>query len=209
MKTYERYIYLVIGLIVFATILFNIPKSNNYKMCSNVILASIPSYKIDFKEPQKIVKEVETKTVVTDTTIASVEPIVNEVKNEVKNIVNYNPINTLSIPVIETTYGTASAYSPYCYGCSGFTASGYDVKNNTYYQDNTYGTIRIVAADSKYPFGTIVRINDGIIAIVLDRGGGIGINKKFQYDILTSSDAEAYQIGVMYNAKFEILRLGY
>ena len=205
MKTYERYIYPILGLIIFAMILFNIPKSNNYKMCSNVILASIPSYKINYKEPQKIEQVEEVKKVTTEVEIAKVEPIVQEIKN----IVNYNPINTLSIPVIETTYGTASAYSPYCYGCSGFTASGYDVKNNTYYQDNTYGTIRIVAADSEYPFGTIVRINDGIIAIVLDRGGGIGINKKFQYDILTSSDAEAYQIGVMYNAKFEILRLGY
>ena len=205
MKTYERYIYPILGLIIFAMILFNIPKSNNYKMCSNVILASIPSYKINYKEPQKIEQVEEVKKVTTEVEIAKVEPIVQEIKN----IVNYNPINTLSIPVIETTYGTASAYSPYCYGCSGFTASGYDVKNNTYYQDNTYGTIRIVAADSKYPFGTIVRINDGIIAIVLDRGGGIGINKKFQYDILTSSDTEAYQIGVMYNAKFEILRLGY
>ncbi|MDD3241865.1 MAG: 3D domain-containing protein [Bacilli bacterium] len=205
MKTYERYIYPLLGLIIFTMILFNIPKSN-IKMCSNIALASIPSYKFEHKKLEKIekteIKEIET---IEEPVVIKIDSIVKEVKNTL----NYNPIDTLNIPVIETTYGTASAYSPYCYGCSGYTASGYDVKNNTYYQDNTFGTIKIVAADSKYPFGTIVRINSSIIAIVLDRGGGIGINKKFQYDILTSSDTEAYQIGVMYNAKFEILRLGY
>ena len=48
-----------------------------------------------------------------------------------------------------------------------------------------------------------------MLAIVLDRGGSIGIGKKFLFDLLYESEKEAYKYGVSYNTKFEILRNGF
>lgn len=103
-----------------------------------------------------------------------------------------------------------SGYGPDCAGCSGYVAYGkYVGKGNIYYNDKEYGKVRIVAGDKKYKFGTIVRINDSMLAIVLDRGGSIGIGKKFLFDLLYESEKEAYKYGVSYNTKFEILRNGF
>lgn len=117
---------------------------------------------------------------------------------------------------IETIIGSMSGYGHDCYGCtSGRTSSGYDISDGSiYYKDNTYGDVRIVAADSKYPIGTIIRISnynnmDSFYAIVLDRGGSIGLSKKINFDLLYSSDTEAVPIGIQYNVTFDIVRLGY
>ena len=118
--------------------------------------------------------------------------------------------------VIETLYGKITAFTPYCSdGCNGYVASGLFVGNgNIYYNDNEYGTVRIVAADRSYPFGTIVRIknlwyyDEDVYAIVLDRGGAIGKNKRALFDLLFEYDNMANDFGVE-NATFEILRLGY
>lgn len=79
--------------------------------------------------------------------------------------------------VLDSYEGTMTAYGADCYGCSGITASGYDIRNdNIYFQDEKFGKIRIVAADSSVPFGTVVRISgvkiyeEPFFAIVLDRG---------------------------------------
>lgn len=75
--------------------------------------------------------------------------------------------------------------------------------------------VRIVAGDSSYPFGTIVRIKnlnyfgEDIYAIVLDRGGAIGKNKRVLFDLLFALDENANKFGVAYNVECEILRLGY
>ena len=120
--------------------------------------------------------------------------------------------------VIEVLVGSMSGYGPDCYGCtSGLTASGKYVGNgNIYYDDPTYGTIRIVAADASYPFGTIVKIsnvdlynNEPFYAIVLDRGGDIGKGRRFLFDLLFASEKETHQLGVDYNVNYEIVRLGY
>ena len=103
-----------------------------------------------------------------------------------------------------------SGYGPDCIGCSGYLANGtYVGGGNIYYDDSEYGRVRIVAGDKKFKFGTIVRINDSMLAIVLDRGGSIGIGKKFMFDLLYESEAEANRNGVSYNTKFEILRNGF
>ena len=118
-------------------------------------------------------------------------------------------------PVVSTTQnevitGKMSGYGPDCAGCSGYVAYGKYVGNgNIYYNDKEYGKVRIVAGDKKYKFGTIVKINDSMLAIVLDRGGSIGIGKKFLFDLLYESEKEAYRYGVSYNTKFEILRNGF
>ena len=82
------------------------------------------------------------------------------------------------------------------------------------YKDKEYGKVRIVAADKSYPFGTIVKIknlwyfNEDVYAIVLDRGGAIGKNKRALFDLLFALEENANTFGVE-NATCEILRLGY
>jgi len=107
--------------------------------------------------------------------------------------------------------GNLSNYGPDCYGCSGRLASGwYPATQGIIYTDATYGNIRIVAGDSSLPFGTIVKIGDtGIIAIVLDRGGGIGFGKRFTFDLLFESNSVAGSNPSLWNVEFEILRYGY
>jgi len=116
--------------------------------------------------------------------------------------------------VLATYNGIITAYGPDCKGCSGITASGYNVRNNIYYNDKEYGKVRILAADKSLPFGTIVRIknlnifDDEFLAIVLDRGGAIGFNKKANFDLLYRSEKETNFFGSR-QATFEILRRGY
>ena len=116
--------------------------------------------------------------------------------------------------VLETQVGSLSGYGPDCYGCSGILASGMDVRDGTiYYSDDTYGNVRILAGDSFYPYGTIVRVKNSrlpeFIGIVLDRGSAIGFGKSHLFDLLYASEALAYQNEVSYNTTFEILRYGY
>lgn len=126
-----------------------------------------------------------------------------EVVEENKTTVSVNSQN-------EVLIGKMSGYGPDCYGCSGYLASGvYVGDGNVYYNDSEYGQVRIVAGDKKFKFGTIVRINDSILAIVLDRGGSIGIGKKFLFDLLYVTEAEANINGISYETKFEILRNGF
>lgn len=119
--------------------------------------------------------------------------------------------------VIETYYGKMTGYGPDCYGCSGITASGMNVLNgNIYYNDNTFGNIRIVAGDKSIPFGSIIKItstnisSEPVIAIVLDRGGMIGFQegKHSYFDLLFESEQAATFVGRQ-DATFELLRRGY
>lgn len=120
------------------------------------------------------------------------------------------------VSVLETLSGKITAFTPYCNdGCSGYTASGKFVGNgDIYYYDNEFGTVRIVAGDSSYPFGTIVRLKSvgyfggDVYAIVLDRGGAIGKGRRALFDLLFASEENANNFGVTY-VDCEILRLGY
>ena len=123
-----------------------------------------------------------------------------------------------TIEVLETYVGKMTAYGPDCYGCtSGKTASGqYVMDGNMYYNDPTFGNIRIVAADKTIPFGSIIRISglsifsEPILAIVLDRGGMIGFaeGKHSYFDLLYKSEKDAASFGRP-TATFELLRRGY
>ena len=115
--------------------------------------------------------------------------------------------------VLATYHGNITGYGPDCKGCSGITASGYNVKNNIYYQDKEYGKIRIVAADKSLPFGSIIKITDlknkdDILAIVLDRGGAIGFKKKVYFDLLYKSEKDTNAFGKQ-KATFKLLRKGF
>ncbi len=117
--------------------------------------------------------------------------------------------------VKNTLVGTMSGYGPDCRGCSGGLAAGWNARNgNIYYTDATYGKIRIVAGDRSLPFGTIIRVvnsNAGVpfYAIVLDRGGDIGIGRRYMFDLLFASEADARGWGLSKNTTFEIVRYGY
>lgn len=116
--------------------------------------------------------------------------------------------------VLASHNGKMSGYGPDCRGCRGYLSSGkYVGDGNIYYNDSTYGKVRIVAGDYSLKFGTIVRVKNSragnFLAIVLDRGGSIGFEKKFMFDLLYPSEAEALKDEVSYNVTFEILRYGY
>lgn len=114
-----------------------------------------------------------------------------------------------------TFTGQLTAYRPNCVGCTGKVSCPprQDVTNgNIYFNDSTYGKIRIVAADSNIPCGTIVQISnvsfssEPIIAIVLDRGGAIKGNIM---DFLVTENDDMDIVGRQKNVKFETLRWGW
>ena len=160
--------------------------------------------------------------------VNTIQSLIEEEKERLELLSYYNrmkeidAMKVVSTPnenatVLETITGTITAFTPFCSdGCQGYTASGKYVGNGDIYQyDSEYGMVRIVAGDSSYPFGTIVRIKnlnyfgEDIYAIVLDRGGAIGKNKRVLFDLLFASDENANKFGVAYNVECEILRLGY
>ncbi|MDD2469646.1 MAG: 3D domain-containing protein [Bacilli bacterium] len=134
--------------------------------------------------------------------------------NEKVAVVYMQAYNTVpEEKILDTFVGQLTGYGPDCVGCSGITASGYNVKTgNIYYYDKLYGKIRIVAADRKIPIGSIVRITaskiyaEPITAIVLDRGGAIKGNKM---DLLFENEAATRFVGRQRNVKYEILRQGW
>ena len=166
----------------------------------------------------------EPKNEETETPIQEVVPDKNtEENNSVKEDIvikgeyapNLEVMNT--IEVLATYHGKMTGYGPDCVGCSGITASGRNVLNgNIYYEDKTFGTIRIVAGDKSIPFGSIIKISginissEPVLAIVLDRGGMIGFaeGKHAYFDLLYASEGDAYSFGRQ-DATFELLRSGY
>ena len=119
--------------------------------------------------------------------------------------------DTSGYQVLETYVGTLTGYGPDCNGCSGSTASGYNVSNTLTYTDSEFGEVRIVAAGSNIPLYSIVRISnipntEPIIAIVLDRGGNVGEGKMTLFDLLFPSEKVAMPL--TNNVNFEMLRLG-
>ena len=90
--------------------------------------------------------------------------------------------------LFEATYYTAR-----CDGCSGITATGYDVRS-TIYSPEGY---RIIAVDPNViPLGSVVRVTYGdetsFKAIASDTGGDI---KGRRIDVLVTSKEEAYRLG--------------
>lgn len=107
--------------------------------------------------------------------------------------------------------GRMSGYGPDCYGCSGYLAynSIYVGDGTIYYNDSEYGNIRIVAGDKSIPFGSVIKVNDAFLVIVLDRGGAIGFGKSFLFDLLYPNEAIANENGILVDGKFEVLRYGF
>lgn len=104
-------------------------------------------------------------------------------------------------PKPQTIEVVSTFYVSDCRGCSGITASGYDVGRTIY-----YGEYRIIAADKSIALGTkvYVELADGqaFKAIVLDRGGSI---KGARIDVLVATYDEAIRLGRQ-QAKVTILK---
>lgn len=168
--------------------------------------------KQDEKEEKVDVEEIEIKDINED---FNTDTNVNEEKVSVSDdkIENNVVVEEEQEIVANNVYtGKVSYYTANCYGCGGYTSSGLDISDGRlYYNDLTYGNVRIIAAGKEIPLYSIVKINNSslgsnILAIVLDRGGDIGTNKKFIIDILTN-DAES-KGGVDYGVSVEVLRNG-
>lgn len=226
MKTIYNYTFRIVCIYIFALTIF--------AMTSIDLTTSKSSYKVENE-----IKELESSVLIQastkeesleeqDTKEEKIEeePTVEEIIEEtntnnntnnsnVSSYVYVQTIDTSSYPVIQTASGSLSHYGHDCYGCtSGKTASGYDISDGRiYYTDPTFGSVRIVAAGHEYPLGTILRLtnveSNPIVAIVLDRGGAIGNGKSFTLDLLTESNAKAYEQGVRYGIQIEMLRSGY
>lgn len=141
--------------------------------------------------------------------------VINKDLLELQNSFSNNLVSaSIMTDVLEIQVGTLSAYGLDCVGCSGVVGAGYDAEgNNVRYYDSKYGELRIVAGDKKYPYGTIVRIKNSTFgdfnAIVLDRGGDIGLDRRFMFDLLFYTEAETNNYALSRNTTFEILRYGY
>ena len=192
----------------------NVQNLNNEKMLDSALLVQNLINKDEKEEKEESIKE--------DSEVQQEEQITESVEEEevVKEtptpteIPNINIIDTSSYPALATETVNISHYGHDCYGCyGGQTSSGYYIGDGrTYYNDSTFGSAKVVAADYKYPEGTILRLNyygNSVTAIVLDRGGGIGDHGKYQIDLLASSESEASHLGVIYGATLEVLRYGY
>lgn len=194
----------------------NIRNVNQEKIVKSSLLAQNHQENLEeeLEEEKESIKEVEDKSSTKTEEVAKqpTEEKVVESTPKVEEVVNI--IDTSSFAVLSQETVNISHYGHDCYGCtSGYTASGYYVGDGRiYYQDPTFGSVRVVAADSKYPLGTIIRLGyqgSIITAIVLDRGGAIGDGQRFQIDLLTSSNSKAYELGIVQNTSLEVLRLGY
>ena len=132
--------------------------------------------------------------------------IIQNTQNELYKQGVYNPIYTFM--------GELTGYAGDCPLCSGYLACPPRtnvLKEGIYFQDKTYGTLRIVASSRKYPCGTILRFNVGklseepIMAIVLDRGVGGNV-----IDLLTENEDYARKhVGRVRNLQFEVIREGW
>lgn len=211
-------IYIII-LSIFSVSIFeyktsNIHNSNLEKVVvSNIITKVIEedSNLLEENESINIVDKTETTNEVKEESSVEKEKPV-EKPTKVEEVVNI--VDTSSYAVLKTETVNISHYGHDCYGCtSGKTASGYYVGDGRiYYQDSEFGSVRVVAADNKYPLGTIIRLGYNgkkVTAIVLDRGSSIGDNQEFQIDLLASSNSEALILGTVRNTSLEVLRLGY
>lgn len=187
--------------------------SNVHNLNKGKIVAStLLQQEIEVEEKKESINEV-VESEKEETPEQEEEPVIEEVQKK-PPVENVNLVDTSSYAVLKEETVNMSHYGHDCYGCTtGYTASGYYVGDGRiYYNDSTFGSVRVVAADRKYPLGTILRLGyrgSKITAIVLDRGGAIGDSKRFQIDLLTSSNNEAYQLGIVENTTLEVLRLGY
>jgi len=122
----------------------------------------------------------------------------NENEKLKKELEKYDSLRKLNI--------VATAYTSKCDGCTGITATGYDVRNTVYKEG-----YRVVSTDKNViPMDSLLyieSINDSFepfVAISSDVGGAIKGNR---IDILVENESKAYDFGVR-DIKVTVLREG-
>lgn len=99
---------------------------------------------------------------------------------------------------------TATAYTSYCEGCSGFTKNETDVRNTIYKNG-----LRVVAVDNKViPLNSILFVetkNEKFFAIADDIGGAI---KGRKIDVLVPNKSIAKEFGRQHDVKVTIIKEG-
>ncbi len=163
-----------------------------------------------------------TNTVLNINGVRSLEAIHIESKyNDKDQVLMVMPVNNMKEasvygPTTQISFtGQMTAYKANCVGCTGKVSCPprQDVRNgNIYFQDPTYGTIRILAADPAIPCGTIVQITnvsfsaDPIVGIVLDRGSAIKGNIM---DFLVAEVDSTDTVGRQRDVHYEVIRWGW
>lgn len=96
------------------------------------------------------------------------------------------------------------------------TSSGYNLKKSVYYNDSTFGTVRILsAARTKFPHGTIIEVAGTSLGtfygIVLDNGGDMNTSwtKYGKVHIDLAIDAATEKAFTTNNVTFNVKRWGY
>lgn len=120
--------------------------------------------------------------------------------------------------------GIATGYGPDCEGCTGYAACKtptgkwvYIPTNGLYYEDEQYGSLKILASDwRKFPCGTVIEINNNdlsepILGIVLDTG--IAMRNAYERGVVHIDIAFESEIGLTFNTnvntKFSVKRWGW
>lgn len=144
------------------------------------------------------------------------------IKNPVNEVVEIGTF--VAKPSVTTTSNTNTAESftgmmTMYYNCPNRsvckTSSGYDLKKSVYYNDTTYGTVRILsAAQAKFPIGTIIEVISSHVGnfygIVLDTGGDmIAAWRKGNVHIDLAIDASSEKAVTSKNVQFNVKRWGF
>lgn len=160
-------------------------------------------------EETTVVDEGERRVVAIGTYVPEPEPEPELDETPETNATPSQPVVTTPDPVESDTLSTftanVTAYLATCSGCSGFTATGRDVRSDIHFEDSTFGTVRIIAACREYPFGTIMNISGVGYAVVLDRGGAVSGNV---VDLLMGSNDDPIRFGRQ-SLQAQVLRLGW
>ena len=170
----------------------------------------------DKKEQQDI--QVETNTSTNETSLTTTNINTTKTTKKAKKVVKTTKKvvkttkKTITKKVVKTNNNNSNGFrlTHYGYDCckTGRTATGYDISKTIYYNDATYGKVRIVATCSKYPLYSIIKIKDyklggDTLAIVLDRGVGCGT-----IDLAVKNEKTASKYGIQKNVQIEVLRNG-
>lgn len=156
---------------------YEILKENGVVVAKSVIAERVT------KEPVTEVISIGTK-VIESVVAATPEPSISE------NSINYSSsvfANVDSEPISsrQELYLEATAYTPFCTGCSGTTKLGINVRLNT--------NIKVIAVDPQViPLGSKVWVEGYGYAIAADTGGDI---KNDRIDVLMHSNSEAFKWG--------------
>lgn len=171
----------------------------------------VPIYEVNYMTEVPKQQDIKQETVLVEEQIPVIdkkEEIIKETKNE------------------DVYVGRLTGYGPDCYGCSGTgnlacrTKNGDKhslVTNGIYYEDDTYGKIRILAAATAFPCGTIMEVTkEGYppyYGVVLDRGGTMNsewskgnmfVDLAYEKNALSGSDQLTGT-----NITFKIIRYGW